>query len=1374
MSEIPDVAGRYQIETELARGGMGFVCSAVDRSTGKRVALKRMLESTSSNGRFLRLFQREYHTLVQLQHPRIIEVFDYGVDARGAYYTMELLDGKDLRELAPLGYREACRHLRDVASSLALLHARRLVHRDLSARNVRLTSDGRAKLLDFGALATFGKPGDIVGTPPAVPPEALNGSALDQRADLYAFGALSYWLLTGRHAYAAHDIRALPSIWQQGAPPPPSRFAPDVPRELDVLVLSLLSLDPSQRPSTAAEVIERLNVIAGLESEEVLDVGHSYLSNPRVVGRDEELRRLRELLERVVGGRSASLLIEGEAGVGKTRLVEEIAIEAQLKGVTAIRVDAEMARGPYGVIRGLAEGLVTAMPDRAIELGRPHAAVLSELVPALREKLDGVDKESLPKDPGERRMRIQEALSAWLLSIAGEGPLLLIVGNAHAADEASLALLAVLPRLAPTRTLGILATRRLGDELSGGAAFASLREASKVITLKDLTPADTEAFVQALFGDVDHIGRLGRWLHDRAGGNPARCIALATQLIMDGHVTYRNGAWAIPSELSRDLLPAGMDQVLERRVSQLGAGAKALADAVSIERGAFSLEECVALTGLEGDELFERLDELVQKNVLVGAGTHYRFTQAALRTFLEDRLSEGPKRDLHRRAGEYKIAIADADAVVRLEAGRHLLSAGQHVRGAEIIAAVGADVASSAEGLALAAPALETALEIFDREKRSKWRILTVLELLTLAGWYTDRRYAVKYGERTLGLALELTGLSGVEKLSRVLGAKLAMTVGMLFRALVHRLIRSSIDIEKYREFRALFAPLVVGLSVTIGVAANSFDAEMARRLIRRARILTAFPKNHVFNALYDYARYYALATEGRYGEAAEIGVRTLAWIRSPEALKFMDEPHARALAGGQMTGLGAYTAMGGSAEALEWADQLDGLGLSFYALMATRTRFIHRVMRGEMGKAAPFREQLELNAIRGGSTWQTSLLVPLMHGAAHSAGGEVARMRQDMEEMERLSTDIPPLVPVARFLRAAADYFRGRPAEALPILEELNEGDLAPRRHTLWAFSHGIHVRVLLALGKSREALALGRRALEHMTPEDRRFGIAMIELPMAVALAEVDCGDAESAAKRIDTLIDEQAPREVPLVLGRLHETRARIAAAVGDAARFDAELEQMKEWARSSENAALIAKCKRVETEGRMHIDSQRTGADGSPVSAVFEYATAVRTLLDQHTGLERGRAALRLLLEQTNARSGYLYLGASPKLKLVAQIPEDLPPSEVLSQRIALLAASVQQSAEDLDATDRTGTAALSETALPTQAMTSSGDLSPHLLVVSEDGRPRVVGAVALRFGHDGSERPSFEMLEVIARNLVDLSLTFISSNRSQLTSGGSLA
>src|SRR5690349_10625301 len=134
------LAERYVVLEKLGEGGMGAVYRARDEVSGRLVAFKQLLagKTSAKRGMFEALFEREYHTLVRLKHPRIIEVLDYGFAESGPYYTMELLEGKDLQQLAPLPYAEVCRHLRDIASSLALIHAHRLLHRDLSPRNLRL------------------------------------------------------------------------------------------------------------------------------------------------------------------------------------------------------------------------------------------------------------------------------------------------------------------------------------------------------------------------------------------------------------------------------------------------------------------------------------------------------------------------------------------------------------------------------------------------------------------------------------------------------------------------------------------------------------------------------------------------------------------------------------------------------------------------------------------------------------------------------------------------------------------------------------------------------------------------------------------------------------------------------------------------------------------------------------------------------------------------------------------------------------------------------------------------------------------------------------------------------------------------------------
>src|SRR4051812_45361488 len=210
------LAERYAVRALIGHGGMSFVYRVRDLVAGSEVALKQLvLPNGATTSAAAALFEREFHILAQLRHPHVIAVHDYGLLDSSSYYTMELLDGGDLRERAPVPWRESCRLFFEVCSSLALLHSRRLLHRDISPRNIRCTPDGRAKLIDFGAMAPMNAgAAEVVGTAPFVAPETLHRLALDARTDLFSLGATLYYALTGRLAYPARTFADAMAAWR--------------------------------------------------------------------------------------------------------------------------------------------------------------------------------------------------------------------------------------------------------------------------------------------------------------------------------------------------------------------------------------------------------------------------------------------------------------------------------------------------------------------------------------------------------------------------------------------------------------------------------------------------------------------------------------------------------------------------------------------------------------------------------------------------------------------------------------------------------------------------------------------------------------------------------------------------------------------------------------------------------------------------------------------------------------------------------------------------------------------------------------------------------------------------------------------------------
>jgi serine/threonine protein kinase len=355
-----EASGRYQVLETLGRGGVAVVYKARDLVRDQLIALKQLTAPTSASQGALRLelFEREYRTLAELAHPSIIAVYDYVVDGDNVFYTMELVEGFDLNARTCWPWREVCELMAQVCSALSLVHSRGMIHRDITPRNIRCSQAGRAKLIDFGAMAPMGWAKEVIGTPAFMAPEVIEQGSLDARTDLYELGATIYFILTGTLAYPASELWQLRDLWQ--APPElPSHFAPDIPDALVTLVMSLLSHAPALRPRSAAEVMQRLLSIAGVTSHESPEVSRSYLKAPVLVGREQELAAIRVQMREARSGKRQSLVVSAAPGLGRSRLLDACATEFRLEGAMVLRASAaSVGDDVLGVAQSLAEQLV--------------------------------------------------------------------------------------------------------------------------------------------------------------------------------------------------------------------------------------------------------------------------------------------------------------------------------------------------------------------------------------------------------------------------------------------------------------------------------------------------------------------------------------------------------------------------------------------------------------------------------------------------------------------------------------------------------------------------------------------------------------------------------------------------------------------------------------------------------------------------------------------------------------------------------------------------------------------------------------------------------------------------------------------------------
>jgi serine/threonine-protein kinase len=267
--------GQYVLEQKLGEGGMGEVYRARHGMMRRPSAIK-LLRSDRAGELNLRRFEREVQLTARLTHPNTITIFDYGRTHDGVfYYAMELLDGATLQRIVAIdGAQPASRVVRIlsmVCGALTEAHTNGLIHRDIKPANIMLCTQGGerdvVKLLDFGLVKEFQVDGDvdltaggaIIGTPQYMAPESIRmADAADVRTDLYALGAVAYYLLAGVEVFDGKSVLEICAQHLYEEPKTLSSRGIAVPAELEVVVLACLSKEPDLRPQSAAELRRKL------------------------------------------------------------------------------------------------------------------------------------------------------------------------------------------------------------------------------------------------------------------------------------------------------------------------------------------------------------------------------------------------------------------------------------------------------------------------------------------------------------------------------------------------------------------------------------------------------------------------------------------------------------------------------------------------------------------------------------------------------------------------------------------------------------------------------------------------------------------------------------------------------------------------------------------------------------------------------------------------------------------------------------------------------------------------------------------------------------------------------------------------------------
>jgi predicted ATPase len=671
---------RYQIEALLGRGGMGVVYRATDRIEKRPVALKILhLYLDGESEVALTRFNREFRILAQLDHPRIVQAYEYGSHDGAPYLVLELLEGYTLtKELTngPLSRSRLLLIARQICEALVYLHARSIVHRDLKPSNVMLLPGddvAEVKLMDFGLVrqgnlsVQLTQEGVALGTVAYMAPEQAQGFPVDFRADLYALGIILYEMATGRPPFV-HENPAVVLMQQLTAVPlAPRQINSNLDERLETLILELLAKEPSQRPNSSELLATRLAHLADGSAPVPGPVPKRTDLIPRVplIGRAAVLSELTQhwtkvQLDEGSAKRIGVVLLSGVAGAGKTRLISEVSLQVRLgNGCFLTSNCREYTALPYQPLIDVVDKLLHNLPA-AVREGVPLE--LARLLPNTSANVPG---DTDLTDQTEARLRLFTACWEIMRQAAQNQALMIAIEDVQWADPATLELLGYLIRQIEQAPILLVLTYR-PEEVEPGAALATLQrdlrrnQAVRLINLGLLTREQVAKFLQVALGQKQVSGWLVDDFHLATGGNPLFIEETLKALATEGQIT----AWANQSAIQSIRLssmalqlPQNVLALAERRLQQLSDDDRPILTAASVLGPEFSFTLLEKVTRLDEDTLLDAIDRLlaarlIEELPLQAGEDRYRFAQEALRQALLNTISQRRLRRLHLRTGE--------------------------------------------------------------------------------------------------------------------------------------------------------------------------------------------------------------------------------------------------------------------------------------------------------------------------------------------------------------------------------------------------------------------------------------------------------------------------------------------------------------------------------------------------------------------------------------------------------------------------------------------------------------------------------------------------------------------------------------------------
>jgi ABC-type transport system substrate-binding protein len=683
------LAERYEILSELGRGGMGVVYRAHDPRLNRDVAIK-LIQASQLSADMEQRFQREAQLVAQMDHPSIVPIYDFGRHEETLYFVMALVEGTNL-----LGFLRQGASLGDVvdigiqvAEALEYSHARGVVHRDIKPENMMVARQPgrglRVRVMDFGLAraATEGritKTGTLIGTLQYLSPEQITSRDVDGRSDLYALGTVLYECVAGQPPFAGEPQSVVYRIVHEFPQPPRERGAV-IDQALEALILRCLEKDPAMRPAGGGELAEALRRYRATlrESDSARNASELtrtlQIDRPAqapFIGRARESGELQKRLNAAIAGECQFAIVGGEPGIGKTRLLDEL---EQLAKARQIRVrhgrSVEQDRGlPFQEFFEVIfehfriKDTSSTPPPDLTDLAPELVALFPMLGEVAEVRAAAGSGASLDRRGGtgsESRAHIFELLARTLARIAAGRPMVVLLEDLHAADVSLEALEYIVRRLGPSpllivgtyRTTDVQARHPLNRLIEG---FQGERRAVSFV-LGPLSPSEHRSFLELLVGAGVTAG-LVKKLYQGSEANPFFTKELVRSLVDSGAIAKdASGVWDLSAKagLTTDALPETIQKAVEKRIGRLPDELRDVLSVASVIGRSFDARDLAALS--QAKDIDDAIDRLVEQGLIEeereSRGDLLSFSSGIVRDVLYAGLSPRKRRSLHRKCAE--------------------------------------------------------------------------------------------------------------------------------------------------------------------------------------------------------------------------------------------------------------------------------------------------------------------------------------------------------------------------------------------------------------------------------------------------------------------------------------------------------------------------------------------------------------------------------------------------------------------------------------------------------------------------------------------------------------------------------------------------